>query len=208
MNNIQSHLLKKNFIDVKPKKKSIPININTNQIPSKFIFSNHVNKIASSYLSMGQKFKINKNVKSSKIIHVNTKSSTNYYIINNKKSKQSSTSIVNSMSNNYKNKNKSDINYNNVNNYFNINSRNNNIIAKNYETKSKEKNHYNTNTLLINGYQSSKKNLNNTKLKNKINKSINTTTTTNTLNNISTISQTYSSRPNFLDSKNRTKKYL
>ena len=227
MNNIQSHLLKKNFIDVKPKKKSIPININTNQIPSKFIFSNHVNKIASSYLSMGQKFKINKNVKSSKIIHVNTKSSTNYYIINNKESKQSSTSIVNSMSNNYKNKNKSDINYNNVNNYFNINSRNNNIIAKNYETKSKEKNHYNTNTLsiedkrqssiirnshfsnkelLINGYQSSKKNLNNTKLKNKINKSINTTTTTNTLNNISTISQTYSSRPNFLDSKNRTKK--
>ena len=111
MSNIPNHIIKKNnILDVKQKKKSIPININTNPMPNKFIFSNQVNQIASSYLSMGQKIQTNKNIKSSKIIHVNTNSTTNYYTTNNKESKQSNISIKNSINNNYKNKNKSDAN--------------------------------------------------------------------------------------------------
>ena len=55
----------------------------------------------------------------------------------------------------------------------------------------------------MNGYQTSKNNnsnlMNNNKPKNKI---INT----NSKNNLSKVRQTYSTRPNFLESKNKTKK--
>ena len=55
MSSIPNYKLKKNnTLGIKPKKKSIPININTNPTPGKFLFSNQVNNIASSYLSMGQ----------------------------------------------------------------------------------------------------------------------------------------------------------
>ena len=81
-------LMKKNItLGIKPKKKSIPININSNPTPGKFLISNQINPIASSYLSMGQKIQISKNIKNSKIIHVNTNSSKNYYAMNSKDNK-------------------------------------------------------------------------------------------------------------------------
>ena len=49
---------KNNTLGIKSKKKSIPININSNPTPGKFLFTNHINNIASSYLSMGQKIQI------------------------------------------------------------------------------------------------------------------------------------------------------
>ena len=217
MSSIPNYNMKKNnTLGIKPKKKSIPININTNPTPGKFLFSNHVNNIASSYLSMGQRIQINKNLKP-KIIHVNTNSATNYYTINSKDTKYTNGSITNSIINNLKNNNKSELNSINVNNYINLSNNNNNINhtqLQNYDINrfnnininSKERKHISTlsnsklsNDKLINGYQSSKNNQNNSKYKNKINN-------TSNINNLSKNKQTYSTRPNFLDSKNKTKK--
>ena len=39
-------------------------------MPGKIFISNPINPIASSYLSMGQKIQINKNLKNQKLIHV------------------------------------------------------------------------------------------------------------------------------------------
>ena len=206
----------------KTKKKSIPININTNPMPGKIFISNPINPIASSYLSMGQKIQINKNLKNQKLIHVNTNSGVNYYTMNGKDSKQSNSSGTNSLFNNFHNNN-SDINGINFNNYFNSNNNHSqhhygvsnmdkNIIKyNNININTKARKHLSTisnslisNELFINGYQTSKNNassnlLNNNKPKSKI---INT----NSKNRVSRIRQTYSTRANFLDSRNKTKK--
>ena len=222
--------MKKNIaIGVKPKKKSIPININSNPAPGKFLISNQVNQIASSYLSMGQKIQISKNLKNSKVIHVNTNSAKNYYTLNSKEAKPTNGIITNSLINNYKVNNISDnngINFNNYNKNNNysqhsqqLNEENNsnsigknliryknlNINPKHGKNISSITNSLLSNDLLINGYQTSKNNnnnsncVNNSKPKNKI-------VSTNSKGNVSKIRQTYSTRPNFLDSKNKTKK--
>jgi hypothetical protein len=141
--------------------------------------------------------------------------------MNGKDSKQSNSSATNSLFNNFHNNN-SDINGINFNNYFNSNNNHSqhhygvsnmdkNIIKNNnININTKARKHLSTisnslisNELLINGYQTSKNNnsnlLNNNKPKSKI---INT----NSKNSVSKIRQTYSTRPNFLDSRNKTKK--
>ena len=222
MTTISNFIMKKNSsLAGKTKKKSIPININTNPIPGKIFISNQINPIASSYLSMGQKIQINKNLKNQKLIQVNANSGINYYTLNGKDSKQTNSSATNSLFNNCHNNN-SDINGINFNNYLNSNNNHSqhhygmsnidkNIIKySNININSKARKHLSTisnslisNELLINGYQTSKNNnsnlLNNNKSKNKI---INT----NSKNSVSKIRQTYSTRPNFLDSRNKTKK--
>ena len=71
MSNMSNFIMKKNLaIGGKPKKKSIPININSNPAPGKMFISNQVNHIASSYLSMGQRIQISKNLKNAKHIQV------------------------------------------------------------------------------------------------------------------------------------------
>ena len=178
MSNISNIIMKKNATIVgKAKKKLIPININTNPAPGKIFISNQINPITSSYLSMGQKIQISKNIKNSKLIHVNTNSAINYYSLNSKDSKQGNGSITNSLINNFQNNN-SDYNGINFNSYLNSN----NIHShQHYNMKSIEKNvnKYNvnmnskakkqlstisnsllTNDLLINGFQTSKKNNN------------------------------------------------
>ena len=98
MTSMSNYIMRKNApIGAKPKKKSIPININSNPAPGKIFISNQINPIASSYLSMGQKIQISKNIKNSKIIHVNTNSAINYYSLNSKDSKQANGSIANSI---------------------------------------------------------------------------------------------------------------
>ena len=221
MTTISNFIMKKNIaIGAKPKKKSIPININSNPAANKFLFSNQVNPIASSYLSMGQKIQISKNLKNSKIIQVNTNSAVNYYTLNSKDSKQISGSVGNSVLNNYQSNNVSENNGINFNNFYTNNSNS----QQHYETNNIEKNvikynninlnskgrkHLSTisnsilaNDLIINGCQTSKNN----NLINNNNKSKNKIVSTNSKNNISKIKQTYSTRPNFLDSKNKTKK--
>ena len=221
MTTISNFIMKKNIaIGAKPKKKSIPININSNPAGNKFLFSNQVNPIASSYLSMGQKIQISKNLKNSKIIQVNTNSAVNYYTLNSKDSKQISGSVGNSVLNNYQSNNVSENNGINFNNFYTNNSNS----QQHYETNNIEKNvikynninlnskgrkHLSTisnsilaNDLIINGCQTSKNN----NLINNNNKSKNKIASTNSKNNISKIKQTYSTRPNFLDSKNKTKK--
>ena len=213
--------MKKNIaLGAKPKKKSIPININSNPTPGKFIISNPINPIASSYFSMGQKIQISKNNKNSKIIHVNTNSAMNYYTLNSKDSKQINGSITNSLLNNYQSNNVSENNGINFNNFYN-----NNLSQQHYDSNSIEKNiikynnlninskgrkHLSTisnslisNDLLINGYQTSKNNNVNHLINNKSKSKI---ISTNSKNSISKIRQTYSTRPNFLDSRNKTKK--
>ena len=104
MSSIQNNCIikKNNTLGIKPLKKSIQINININSSPSKFLFSNNINKIASSYLSMGRKIQINKSRKNSKILKINTISNSNYYTINNKEANQTNYSITNSLNNNTK----------------------------------------------------------------------------------------------------------
>ena len=215
MSTVQNNKIKKNnTLGIKPKKKAIPININTNPVPGKFLFSNQVNNIASSYLSMGRRIQINKNNKTSKIIQVNTNSATNYYTLNSKDSHQTNGSITNSLFTNCKNNNMSDIHTLNVNNtYFNVVTNNNHSQYQNFEINnkiksinSKDKKHLSTlsnshisNDKFINGYQNSS-NINNSKLKNK------NTNNPNSINNLSNIRKTYSTRPNFLDSRIKTKK--
>ena len=101
---------KKNTFNKRPIKKSIQININSNPAPNKFLFSNQVNNIASSYLSMGRRIQINKNMKTSKIIHANTNSASNYNPVNSKDIKQANGSITNIILNNLINNNKTEIN--------------------------------------------------------------------------------------------------
>jgi hypothetical protein len=214
MSTVQNNKIKKNnTLGIKPKKKTIPININTNPVPGKFLFSNQVNNIASSYLSMGRRIQINKNNKTSKTIHVNTNSATNYYTLNSKDSKLTNGSLTNSLFTNGKNNNMSEINTLNI-NYFNVsnNKNNNHNQYQNYEINprmksinSKEKKNLSTfsnshisNEKLFAGYENSN-NGNNNKSKNKINSA-------NTIYNLTKLRQTYSTRANFLDSRNKTKK--
>ena len=228
MSNMSNFIMKKNLaIGGKPKKKSIPININSNPAPGKMFVSNQVNHIASSYLSMGQRIQISKNLKNAKHIQVNTNSGINYYNLSNKDSKQAISSGTNSYLNNFQNNNNSD-NYGiNFNNYFNSNS-NNNHSQQHYDMISTDKNPikfnninvnvkarkhlstiYNslyTNEIFINGFQTTKNNniSNNNLLSN--NKPQNKVISVNSKNNVSKIKNNYSTRPNFLDSRNKTKK--
>ena len=106
MSSFPNCLMKKNnTLEIKPLKKSIQINISTNTSPSKFIFSNNVNKVASSYLSMGRKIQNTKNIKASKILQINTISGPNYFTLNSKETKQTNGSITNSIINKSKNNN-------------------------------------------------------------------------------------------------------
>lgn len=168
---------------------------------------------------MGQKIQNNKNIKASKLIHVNTNSGTNYYTINSKETKQTNSSISSSIPNNIKNYNRSEINSININNYLN---NKNNLSSNFYEIKSSEKNNHNynnvilnsrdkrqvstisnlhlsNNDVMINGYQGSSNDSNNSKLKNRVNN-------INTSNNLPKTRKTNSTRANFLDSRNKTKK--
>ena len=136
MSTIPNIIIKKNIaIGVKSKKRSIPININSNPAPGKFLISNQINPIASSYLSMGQKIQTKKNLKNLKIINVNSNSGINYYTLNSKDSKQVNGSITNSLTNNYHSNNVSDINGINFNNY-----RTNNHSQQHYETNNIDRN--------------------------------------------------------------------
>ena len=236
MSTISNFIMKKNIpIGMKSKKKSIPININSNPAPGKFLISNQINPVASSYLSMGQKIQNFKNFKNSKIIHVNTNSATNYYTIASKDLKNTNNSITNSLLNNYSNVNHnySENNGINFNNYLNNVSQqqqqqrnnivyNNNNIDKNIikynNVNIKSRRHLSTisnsflpNDIIINGYQTSKNNNNNNMIiNNNINniniKPKNKIISTGSKANLSKVKQTYSTRPNFLDSRNKTKK--
>ena len=192
----------------KKKKKSNPININLNH--GQFLFKNNINKIASSYISMGRKIQTRKSRKISRI-QVSTNSIINNY------TKQATTSSY--ILNNSKNViNKSDFGYINVNknNYNNYNKIQNEVVNKIEKNKfkftkriihSKDRKQLSTssnsnisNDLFINGYKTSINNLNNIKIKNKvINLSI-------AKDNISKNQENYSSRAKYLDSRNKTKK--
>ena len=128
-------MMKKSIpLGYKSKKKSIPININSNPAASKFLTTNQINQVAASYLSMGQKIQILKNPK---MIHVNTNSALNYYTNPGNDSRQTNSSIGNSYLNNYpnigiKNNELSGINFNNhLNNLSQQNHSGNNNINKN-----------------------------------------------------------------------------
>ena len=230
-------MMKKSIpLGYKSKKKSIPININSNPAASKFLTTNQINQVAASYLSMGQKIQILKNPK---MIHVNTNSALNYYTNPGNDSRQTNSSIGNSYLNNYpnigiKNNELSGINFNNhLNNLSQQNHSGNNNINKNINKLNKNINKYNSinykarknlstitnsvisNDLFINGYQTSKNNpsqiiMGNKYITNNINninrQSKNKIISTNSKTNLSKIKQTYSTRPNFLDSRNKTKK--
>ena len=209
-------MMKKSIpLGYKSKKKSIPININSNPAASKFLTTNQINQVAASYLSMGQKIQILKNPK---MIHVNTNSALNYYTNPGNDSRQTNSSIGNSYLNNYpnigiKNNELSGINFNNhLNNLsqqnhsgnININKNINKYNSINYKARKN-----------INGYQTSKNNpsqiiMGNKYITNNINninrQSKNKIISTNSKTNLSKIKQTYSTRPNFLDSRNKTKK--
>ena len=234
MSNMTNFIMKKSIpLGVKSKKKQIPININSNMAPGKFLVSNQVNQVASSYISMGQKIQISKNLKNSKMIHVNTNSAINYYTNPAIDSKYTNSSITNSYLNNYPNINSknSEISGINFNNYFsNVSqqnhSTNNNNLSKNIikynNINSKGRKHISTitNSLLptdiyINGYQTSKNNNNNNNIIINNNKYITNNIprqskhkiiSTHSKTNLSKIKQTYSTRPDFLDSRNKTKK--
>ena len=164
MSNIPHYITKKTNYVVKSKKKQkpIPININSHPFPNKFLFSNHVNDIASSYL-IGIKNK-NKNIKPSKAVHINTNSATNYYTINSKDTKQTNnSSFTNSLIYNNKNTNRSNLNSFNYINNININNNNNNSQQKNQEinkNNNNDKKQYENNniskSIFINLYENQK----------------------------------------------------
>ena len=168
-----------------------------------------------------------------KVYHVNTNSAINYYTNPGIDSKYTNSSITNSLLNNYPNINSknSEINGINFNNYLNNVSQHDysgNIgldknIVKYNNINYKTRKHITTisnslipNDIHINGYQSSKNNNNsniilNNKYINNINNNINgrpksKIISTNSKTNLSKIKQTYSTRQNFLDSRNKTKK--
>ena len=226
-----NYMMKKSIpLGVKSKKKSIPININSNPVPGKFLISNPINQVASSYLSMGQKIQISKNFKNSKVIHVNTNSAINYYTNPANDSKQTNSSIGNSYLTNYPNINSKNGELSGI----NFNSHFNNVSQQNYSVNSnlnkniikynniafKSRKHLSTitnsllpNDIYMNGYQTSKNTnnsniiINNKYISNNINRqSKNKIINTNSKANLSKVKQTYSTRPNFLDSRNKSKK--
>ena len=169
MNNNTINTSNKNNENIeKKKKKSNPININLNH--GQFLFKNNINKIASSYISMGRKIQTRKSRKISRI-QVSTNSIINNY------TKQATTSSY--ILNNSKNViNKSDFGYINVNknNYNNYNKIQNEVVNKIEKNKfkftkriihSKDRKQLSTssnsnisNDLFINGYKTSINNLN------------------------------------------------
>lgn len=165
-----------NPIPSNPKKKAVPINIRTNPLPNKIVFSKNFNNITSSYLSMGRKFQISKNKKTTKTIRSNTNSATNSHTINCKENKISNGSISNSKFNNFM-YNKSEILYNN----------NNNQIKKENSKEKLANSSFTSKDILFNNYMTSKNNKNNRKY------------VTKRKNN-------YTTRQYILDSKNYGKK--
>ena len=161
-------------------KKTIPININLNPNPGKFIFANNVNKIASFYLSMGRKIKDTKNSQITAKTHINTNSVSNYFT--------KLTNASNYLLNNSKNiNNKSDINK---------------ILISSKDKKQTYTltNSIISNNLFSNGFRTTKNYSNNSKIANKLNNA------SISNNKIFKIQQNYTSRARYLDSRNRTKK--
>ena len=196
MNGIPNCISKKNPPVIgRQKKNPIPINININLNPGKLLFSNNVNKIASSYLAMGKQIQTNKNNRISKI-HVKTNSLSNY----NTRQKNVSNYILNNSKNN---NDKSDFGYSNANNNSSVNYNQQGIKFNKRFNFSKERRQLSTssnsnisNDLFGNGYKAS---INNSKIKIKKISSI-------IINNISKNTQNYSLRTKYLDSRNKTKK--
>ena len=200
MNTSSNNIMKKNnTLGIKHFKKSIQINITSNPIPSKFLFSNHINKIASSYLSMGRRIQ-NEGIKASKTIHINA-NFDNYYTLKNKENNKTNISGVNKNQTIKNNKN---------NNYINISSINNHSQQKTIHNKDSEINTKNTrrlsnlsksrisNNLLNNAYHTSKNN----NYKNILNDANNLSHTNNSSNNHGN----YINRQDIIDSKNRNEK--
>ena len=106
-----------NFHNYKGKKKTLPISINSNILPSQFIFRKPTSKIATSYLNIGQKIQ-NKNHQKNKSNISNNLIKNQYLLINSHlsnnstiKTNQNLTSIVNY--NNLRNTSNSSISYRN-----------------------------------------------------------------------------------------------
>ena len=106
-----------NFHNYKGKKKTLPISINSNILPSQFIFRKPTSKIATSYLNIGQKIQ-NKNHQKNKSNISNNLINYQYLLINSHlsnnstiKTNQNLTSIVNY--NNLRNTSNSSISYRN-----------------------------------------------------------------------------------------------
>ena len=117
MNSFSNNIMKKNnTLGIKHFKKSIQINITSNPIPSKFLFSNHINKIASSYLSMGRRIQ-NESLKASKTIHTNANFDNNYYTLNNKENNRTNISGRNQNQTIKNTKNNNFINISSINNH-------------------------------------------------------------------------------------------
>ena len=175
-------MMKKSIpLGFKSKKKSIPININSNPSAGKFLTTNQINQVAASYLSMGQKIQILKNPK---MIHVNTNSALNYYTNPGNDSRQTNSSIGNSYLNNYPNINikNSELSGINFNNYLNNVSQQNYSVSSNINKNINKYNNLNfkarknlstitnsvlSNDIFINGYQTSKNNPNQIMMSNK-----------------------------------------
>ena len=110
--------LQYNFNNYKGKKKSLPISINSNMVPSQFIFKKPTSKITSSYLSIGQKiqnqnYQKNKSNMSNNIMKNHLLINSHSHLSNNStiKTNQNFTSIINYP--NYKNNSNSSISYRN-----------------------------------------------------------------------------------------------
>ena len=230
-NNTYSNVKKNIMINTKEKRKNIPININSNPKPSQFTFSNPINVVASSYLSMGQKINILKNHKiQQKYLtqNQNNHQNSNNYITNNKDFKISTNSFANSLLNGTNLTMMNKTGYSNTTNEnlyanTNVNSDNNshNFNYQHYSINSVDKNF--KNYIRINDSAYSHKNINSfcslsNNYKSKISSNVpmifNSFYTSNNNKNTSVkktidyskAKKSYSNRYNCLDSKNKTKK--
>jgi hypothetical protein len=135
--------LQYNFNNYKGKKKSLPISINSNMVPSQFIFKKPTSKITSSYLSIGQKiqnqnYQKNKSNMSNNIMKNHLLINSHSHLSNNStiKTNQNFTSIINYP--NYKNNSNSSISYRN-----NSNSKKTPIYNKKSRHEIKNNHNYN-----------------------------------------------------------------
>ena len=192
--------------DEKKKKKSIPININLNH--GQFLFKSNINKIASSYISIGRKIQTRKNknlsriqVSTNSVINNYTKqATTSSYVLNNSKNcgNKSDFGYINGNKNIYNNRIQKEVVNKIGKNKFKFTKRI--IHSKDRKQLSTSSNSNISNDLFANGYKTSINNLNNIKIKNRI---INLSATKD---NNSKNQENYSSRTKNLDSRNKTKK--
>ena len=213
MSCIPNFFIKKNISATKAqKKKTIPINININLNPRKLIFSNNtntVNKVTSSYLSIGNQIKINKKNQISKI-HGNTNSLSNtiiksnaskYFLNKSKKiNNNSDIRLLNDDSKNFMMNNSQQKNELEKIRKRKIQFNKKIINFKERRQLSTTSNSNISNEVFNSRYKISINDINNSKLKNKL---INSNLSNN---NITKIKNNYSFRAKYLDSRNRTKK--